>query len=86
MKSSEMKHEMTLYGHKGRVCLEQDISIGTNSHLLTQDEADQLECAIGYETTLYLVMIWEYKVSTNANKKVKLRDHLDEAPNPFVMM
>ena len=74
MKSGEMKNEMTLYAHKWKVCLEQNISIGTIrnvlcqthllfitmcglcSHLLTQDEANQLECVIGYATSLYLVI------------------------------
>ena len=33
---------VTVYGHYG--------------HLLTQDDADQLECVIGYMTSLYLAM------------------------------
>ena len=30
---------------------------GPCGHLLPQDDADQLECAIGYSTSLYLVMM-----------------------------
>ena len=36
MKRDEMKHEMTLYGQKGKVCLEQNISIGFNRNVLFQ--------------------------------------------------
>ena len=36
MKSGEMKHDMTIYGHKGTVCLEQNISIGNNRNILSE--------------------------------------------------
>ena len=65
-----MKHGITLYGHKGKVCLEliETFVVDTPSfcdytymvlcgQLSTQDDADQLECVIGYATSLYLVMI-----------------------------
>ena len=66
-----MKHEMTLYDHKGKVCLEQNIPIGSNGnilfqthlHFVTQDDADNLECIIGCVTSLYLVMISPHKMT-----------------------
>ena len=63
MKSGEMEHEMTLFHTMEQIemiCsrhtfifLPYLVSCG---HLLTQDDAEHLECVIGYATSLYLVM------------------------------
>ena len=58
-----MEHEMTLF-HTIRTNRNVLLQIhlifvtmyGLCGHLLTKDAADQLECGIGYATSLYLVM------------------------------
>ena len=65
MKSGEMEHEMTLFHTMkpiemfcSRHIILKIVTIYMVScgHLLTQDDAEHLECVIGYATSLYLVM------------------------------
>ena len=59
MKSDEMEHEMIPWSQQK--CFVPDTpSFCDHTYMIsvvTHDDADQLECVIGYTTSLYLVMV-----------------------------